>query len=146
MTHSQSFYGIGTILFIFSSPTNNWCYAEGQQMTIHGVEGRQCRTGNHGNTLLIPRLCQRVDKTPAQAPACWTPAWKQAFPICTIWKHIKEKQFWWTFFLQYDIPTWTNRLSPSIYWVHKTLSRQQIPFLQHEVHTIQINHTVFHKN
>lgn len=29
----------------------------------------------------------------------------------------------------YDTPPWTNRLSPSVYWVHKTLSRHQISFL-----------------
>lgn len=65
MTHNRSFYCIRIFLFIFNSPTYDWCYTEGQQTTILGNGGRQSWTGNHGNTVLvsvIPWLCQRVDK------------------------------------------------------------------------------------
>ena len=66
MTHNQPFYCIRIFLFIFSSPTYDWCDTEGQQRTtLLGVGGRQSWTGNHGNTVLvslIPWPCQRVDK------------------------------------------------------------------------------------
>lgn len=66
MTYNLSFYCIRIFLFIFSSPTYNWCDTDGQQRTtILGVGGRQSWTGNHGNTVLpslIPWPCQRVDK------------------------------------------------------------------------------------
>lgn len=64
MTHNLCCITI--FLFIFSSPTYDWCDTEGQQRTtILGVWGRQSWTGNHGNTVLaslIPWPCQRVDK------------------------------------------------------------------------------------
>lgn len=106
MTHNLSFYCIRIFLFIFSSPTYDWCDTEGQQRaTILGVGGRQSWTGNHGNTVLaslIPWPCQRVDKY-LRKPRPIQHMHKRQPSQSTRYENTPGKNSWWwtVIFLQY---------------------------------------------